>query len=242
MLSNPDTECIGANTETNKVTRPVFHAQAIFRLGSETREGRELLLRNYAGYSLAEILKKPELFITLMPGLFNTKIDCIKGICPSEGKKIFINLTPGQIKSPHLEECITRLLEVASPEFKIVLEVTENEVVDDWNYTLRTLHGLQERGIEIAIDDFGAGYANLKSLIQIRPTYVKVDRLILDKACIQPQAENFVYALVNFIHNLEMKAILEGIETAKHLAIAIKSRAEFGQGYLFEKPKAIVLP
>lgn len=226
------------HTDTSKC--PEFHAQGIYRLGSESREGRELLLRRYAGYTLPQILDRPELFVALMPGIFNAKIDCLKSISPTQGKKVFINLTPGQIKSEHLRACVDKLLAMADKKFSIVLEVTENECIEDWAYTIHTLKQFQQKGVEIAIDDFGAGYANLKSLIQVKPDYVKVDKLILDRACTCLDSENFTYALVSFIHNLGMKAILEGVETERHLAIAIKSRAEFGQGYLFERPQALM--
>lgn len=219
--------------------KSTYHAQGIYRLGSDVREGSELLLRQHGGYSLNDILDKPELFTKLLPGLFEAKIHCFPFIQDKHGQRVFINLTPGQLKNPQLPKYIDKLIMAANQRLKLVIEVTENELIDDWSNVIGTLRGIQRKGVEIAVDDFGTGYANLKSLICIRPAFVKIDRSIIDKACECQASENFIYSLVGFIHNLGMKAIIEGIETQEHLAIAMKSRAELGQGYLFEHPGAI---
>jgi EAL domain-containing protein (putative c-di-GMP-specific phosphodiesterase class I) len=230
------------SNELHSAEKSISYAQqGIYVLGSRRQAGRELLLRKCRHHNLADMLETPHLFVEHLDDLIDSKLELAKrkiGTNRGDGR-LFVNMTPSQLCSNSFERQIVKLADYHDNYEKIVIEVTENEGINDWSKIKGRLHLAKEAGLEIAVDDFGAGHSNIKSLIETGPDFVKVDRHILNAACENIDHENFLYSLVSFIHNLGMKAILEGVETAKHLTIAIKSRAAMGQGFHLHRPTII---
>lgn len=229
------------NSCSQPLASPIYHGQGIYYLGSQRCVGHELLLRRCAGGDLADMLATPSLFVDHLDDLFASKLNHAKRLIKNSKKRqrIFINFSPSQISAPGFLGKIEDLRQFSLKHGQVVIEVTEYENLCAYPQMLSRLNKAKGSGIEIALDDFGAGYANLESLSELKPSFVKIDREILLNSTKTKFHENLVYSLVNFIHNLGIKTVLEGVETLEHFKIALQSRAELGQGFFLQKPGPI---
>ncbi len=118
---------------------------------------------------------------------------------------------------------------------RIVMELTESDEMD--NDVLRRRQQIFERaGIRTALDDFGTGYSNDSALLNIRPSFVKVDMSLIQDIDSDEHKMTMVSNLIQLCHDMGAQVIAEGIETAEELKTLIRLGADFGQGYLLARP------
>ena len=122
------------------------------------------------------------------------------------------------------------------PRRRLTLELTENAVMEDFKTVERNLNVLVEAGIEFAIDDFGAGYSNLSYLARFPFNYLKVDRRLAENITSSAKDRIVLNGIVTLARGLELRVIMEGIETAEQLAFAERIGVPEAQGYLFAEP------
>lgn len=92
---------------------------------------------------------------------------------------VAINLSAAQLCDPLLVDKLQELVvRYALPADRIELELTESMLVEDMNQALDVLHALEAIGIQLSIDDFGAGYSNLAQLRQLPIKRLKIDPLV----------------------------------------------------------------
>lgn len=136
----------------------------------------------------------------------------------------------------------------ASPEFRdlladagdrIVVEITEHEAVDDYADLTAALDALRSRGVRIAIDDAGAGYANLRHALQLSPDIVKVDISLTRDIDTDRGRRALASALISFADEMGMTIIAEGIETEEELKTLRELGVRFGQGYYLAEPASL---
>ncbi len=94
----------------------------------------------------------------------------------------------------------------------------------------------KDHGFKIAIDDIGAGYASLESIIQTKPEVVKIDRKIVTGLAEDPFKRSIVKLIVAFCRENSIICIAEGIETKIDLEVVIELGVEAGQGYYLHRP------
>ena len=115
---------------------------------------------------------------------------------------------------------------------RLVIEVTEGELLDDLDSAAHKLELLRNQSIRIAIDDFGTGYTSLGHLRSLPLDILKIDRtFIQDKS-----AESLVKLIIDIGHLLGAKVTSEGIETVDQAAHVTELGSDALQGYLFSKP------
>ena len=147
---------------------------------------------------------------------------------------LFINVEPDADHpgcAPEDEE----LFEQAGRELRVVLEVTERQVVTSPAALLRTVDWARERSWGIAIDDLGADPMSLVMMPFLEPDVIKLDlRLIQDR----PSAEigEVVSAVLSQAERTGATILAEGIETPEHLEAAMAMGATIGQGWLLGRP------
>jgi EAL domain-containing protein (putative c-di-GMP-specific phosphodiesterase class I) len=86
------------------------------------------------------------------------------------------------------------------------------------------------------IDDFGTGYSSLSYLQRFDADALKVDRSFVTKMSDSKDSAELVRTIVNMAHNLGMKVVAEGVETAEQYTLLRALGCEYVQGYLFSKP------
>ena len=119
---------------------------------------------------------------------------------------------------------------------RIVVEITENRAIDAPASLDARLRTLRQRGVRLAIDDAGAGYAGLQRLIELGPDIVKLD-LALIRGIDQDLARTaLAEAMVGFCRATGALLVAEGIETVGELERLIEIGIDLGQGYLLARP------
>jgi EAL domain-containing protein (putative c-di-GMP-specific phosphodiesterase class I)/AmiR/NasT family two-component response regulator len=119
---------------------------------------------------------------------------------------------------------------------RIVLEITEHEAIEDYALLARALEELRERGIRLAIDDAGAGFASLRHTLLLRPDIVKVDISITRGIDSDRAKRALASALISFADEMGMTIVAEGIETAEELETLVALGVPFGQGFYLAEP------
>jgi EAL domain-containing protein (putative c-di-GMP-specific phosphodiesterase class I)/CheY-like chemotaxis protein len=120
--------------------------------------------------------------------------------------------------------------------YRIVLEITEHTPVSDYSALNAALLPLRKRGMRVAIDDAGAGFASLRHVIQLHPEIIKLDRSLVDGIDTHPSQMAVVKGLISSASQMGAAIVAEGIETVQELEVLDAMGAEFGQGYLLGRP------
>ncbi|HZB79586.1 MAG TPA: EAL domain-containing protein [Actinomycetota bacterium] len=121
-------------------------------------------------------------------------------------------------------------------EDRIVLEITEHEVIGDYGALAEALAPLRERGLRVAVDDVGAGYASLRHALQLGPDMVKMDISLTRGIDRDPGLRALATALISFADETNMTIVAEGIETPGELHTLRELGVRYGQGFYLALP------
>jgi EAL domain-containing protein (putative c-di-GMP-specific phosphodiesterase class I) len=118
----------------------------------------------------------------------------------------------------------------------IVVEVTEHRAIDTYGEMRHELEQLRGRGLRLAVDDAGAGYASLRHVLELRPDLLKVDRSLIDGLAGDPARQAAVSSFVALARDLHALVVAEGVETNEDLDAARALGLDAAQGYLLGRP------
>ena len=150
---------------------------------------------------------------------------------------ITVNLSAQQLQEPgFMDEVRGILAETRLPPERLVLEMTETVMFQDTSVIMNRLQGLRELGIRIAIDDFGTGYSSLGYLRRFPLDILKIAKEFIGPADSQEDWA-FAGAIVGIGRTLGLVIIAEGIEEAGQLERLRGMGCQYGQGYLFARPR-----
>jgi len=119
------------------------------------------------------------------------------------------------------------------------LEVTETTVAQNKNTAIDLLKGLREKGVRVAIDDFGTGYSSLSYLQQMPFDVLKIDKSFVDRINADDPSENICRTIIKMAHEMDKKAIAEGVETRDQLDFLKNNMCDFVQGFFYSRALAI---
>jgi EAL domain-containing protein (putative c-di-GMP-specific phosphodiesterase class I) len=145
-----------------------------------------------------------------------------------------INVSPKNI----LNGAIHRALHEA-PLHRIVLEVTEHVPIPDYSLFDQSLAPLRDRGIRLAVDDAGAGYASFLHILKLKPEIIKLDIGLIRNIDTDTTRRALTAALVGFAQESGSKLVAEGVETAPELDALRQLHVNIAQGYLLGHPLPI---
>lgn len=161
----------------------------------------------------------------------------IKAESPDDGL-IFLNIQP-QVLTDSAYRSGTTLDLLAkyglSPD-RIVLELTEKEAVTDYKSFEKIIDNYRAQGFRIAIDDAGTGYNSLKTIVSLKPEFIKIDKFLIRDIHIQPAQQQLVELLLEFSAQSNTFMVAEGIESAEELSFLKNLGVHFGQGYALGRP------
>lgn len=123
-----------------------------------------------------------------------------------------------------------------SPD-QVVLELTEKEAVTDYEEFEKIIDNYRQQGFRIAVDDAGTGYNSLKTIISLKPEFIKLDKSLIRDIHNQPAQQQLVELLLEFAVQSNTKVIAEGIENCLELSFLKNLGIHFGQGYALGRPK-----
>jgi PAS domain S-box-containing protein len=148
---------------------------------------------------------------------------------PSE-VSLFVNASPETIFATPFVSCF------GDNADRVTVEMTEHHQVDDYEGFTTRLRPLREAGGQVAIDDFGAGYASLRHILAIRPEWIKFDSSLTEGIGENPLAHALANSLVSFTEEVGVRVIAEGIETEDELEALREIGFRYGQGFYFGMP------
>jgi EAL domain-containing protein (putative c-di-GMP-specific phosphodiesterase class I)/AmiR/NasT family two-component response regulator len=119
---------------------------------------------------------------------------------------------------------------------RMVIEITEHEPVDDYVALSEALAPLRARGVRVAIDDAGAGYASLRHTLQLSPDIIKVDISLTRDIDADRGRRALASALISFADEMGMTIVAEGIESDAELRTLQELGVRYGQGFYLAEP------
>ncbi|MBI5919396.1 MAG: EAL domain-containing protein [Nitrosomonadales bacterium] len=151
--------------------------------------------------------------------------------------RVAVNLSARQFGEEGLAEKVADTLAETglNPSF-LELEITESMLMENAEESLRTLYQIRDQGVVLSIDDFGTGYSSLGYLRQFPVDYVKIDRSFVMEAPFNANDAAIASAIISMAHNLGLKVVAEGVETAQHVEFLRRFLCDEMQGYFFSRP------
>jgi EAL domain-containing protein (putative c-di-GMP-specific phosphodiesterase class I) len=146
------------------------------------------------------------------------------------GVYLSVNCSPRAAMSPVLAALVD------AHGSRIVIEITEHEAIEDYEVLAAALEALRARGVRVAIDDAGAGFASLRHTLFLRPDIVKVDTSLTRNIDGDRAKRALTSALVSFGREMDISIVAEGIETRKELEELVGLGVPFGQGFYLAEP------
>ncbi|MDH4274245.1 MAG: EAL domain-containing protein [Gammaproteobacteria bacterium] len=150
---------------------------------------------------------------------------------------VAINLSARSLQNDTILSQLDQILRLynISPS-DITLELTETSVMTDINRSLELLSQLDQRGVKLSLDDFGAGYTSLHYLKAFPIDELKIDRSFIRDMQTVPADAAIVQSVIELAHNMGLKVVAEGVEDATTLDLLKVMQCDVAQGYFFTKP------
>ncbi|MCX5069325.1 bifunctional diguanylate cyclase/phosphodiesterase [Micromonospora lupini] len=150
---------------------------------------------------------------------------------------ISVNLSARSLLDPRLPaEIADALRRHQVPPHRLVLEITETVVMSELEIIDEVLATLRSMGVQLAVDDFGTGFSSLTFLTRIAVDELKVDRSFVIRMADSPEAAAIVRTTVGLAHELGLRVVAEGVETAEQRLALAELGCTSAQGYHFFKP------
>ena len=154
-----------------------------------------------------------------------------------EGLRLSLNITPADLSTVgYVAEMIGLIDASGVPADCITLEITEQALLGDLERAADLLRRFSDRGLAIALDDFGAGFCNFRYLKILPLDYLKLDRTMVEGVSDNSRDLAVLRGIVTMAHSLGLKVIVEGIEREDQRAVIAAEGCEFYQGFLGAKP------
>jgi len=150
------------------------------------------------------------------------------------GVAIALNVSPTTALDSRFGELLVGVAD------RVVVEITEHAQVDDYDALRTALAPLRERGAQLAIDDVGAGFANLRHILRLAPDLVKLDLSLTQEISRDPAREALASSLVGFAEGVGASIVAEGISSDEDLALLRALGVDYGQGFHLARPSALL--
>jgi diguanylate cyclase (GGDEF)-like protein len=157
------------------------------------------------------------------------------------GPHLSLNLSPVQLQDDELASRILKVLEeTAFPPSRLEIELTEAALVTDLDAARAILSTLRERGVRVALDNFGTGHASLLQLRQLPFDKLKIDRTFVRRMNVDAESATLVRTIVSMAKNLGLVVVAEGVESAEQAKALAALGCDIGQGYHFGRATAAI--
>ncbi|AXQ30188.1 EAL domain-containing protein [Solimonas sp. K1W22B-7] len=222
-----------------------LHYQPKFDLRSGRITGAEALIR----WESPDGMVMPEAFIPLAEetglilsiGHWVLRAACLQnrawldaGIGPIP---VSVNLSRRQIANGDIAASVAAVLaDTGLPAELLELEVTESMVMPDAEQAAITLQRLRALGVRLSMDDFGTGYSSLSQLKRFPVQSLKIDRSFLREVTTDADSAAIVRAIISLGHNLDLRVLAEGVETAEQQAFLGANGCDELQGFYLARP------
>lgn len=145
---------------------------------------------------------------------------------------VSINLSPMILQT---RDFLSALEDV--PATRVVVEVTEHAAIDEFDVILESIEDLRDRGVRLAVDDLGAGYAGLSHALRLAPEILKLDNFLVAGIEKDRPRQALAFAASSFVTMTKGSIVAEGIETAEALETLRVLGVGLGQGFFLGRPE-----
>jgi EAL domain-containing protein (putative c-di-GMP-specific phosphodiesterase class I) len=153
------------------------------------------------------------------------------------GAFLTVNISPETASSLPNLDWFHRL-----PLRRVVIEISEEATIDNYEAFRHALDGLRARGLRVAVDDVGAGLASLKHLVMLPHDIIKLDLDVVRDVDTDHNCQAMVAALLALARARDTQVIAEGIETSNELVSLVDLGVGYGQGFHLAHPGPLPQP
>ena len=153
----------------------------------------------------------------------------------NDGIDLSINASPDTV----LDHRMAKMLEDLPSLEHVVLEITEHSAVERYEAIAARLKAYRERGLRIAVDDAGAGYASFRHILNLGPDRIKLDMSLTRDINADPARRALAAALIHFSADTGSQLIAEGVETAAEVSTLLELGVAKAQGYFLGRPMTL---
>lgn len=229
----------------------VLHFQPQFRLSDGAIVGAEALLRwqhpqrgLLAPAAFIDALTQSPAALNVGNWILQTACEAaaswrVKGLRPV---RMAVNLFPAQFHDEIISAQVDAALARSGlPPELLEIEITENIALNNDDAKITSLQSLRAKGVGLAFDDFGTGYASLSCLTRYPLTRIKIDRSFVQNIDKESSAEDTAVAssIIVMAHNLGLSVTAEGVETAAQEKFLQAKGCHEAQGFLYARPLPI---
>jgi EAL domain-containing protein (putative c-di-GMP-specific phosphodiesterase class I) len=150
-------------------------------------------------------------------------------------RRLFVNASAMLLRHPvFLDE--RNLASINRSHADVVVEISEKEMVRDYDAFREVLEAVRRAHMKIAIDDAGSGYSGLETILQVKPDYIKVADSLVRRIHEDPIKREIIASLAAIGKRIGATLVAEGIEVEPERKTLVDLGIEFGQGYLLGRP------
>jgi diguanylate cyclase (GGDEF)-like protein len=154
---------------------------------------------------------------------------------------VAVNISATNLLDANLIHLVSSLLSRHDlPADSLVIEITETSVIRDFERSRSVIEELRDLGINVSIDDFGAGFTSLAHLGSLAVRELKLDRIFITGLGTGQQGDRglqLVKATIELAHAMGLRVVAEGIEDEETLRVLTELHCDVAQGYFISKPK-----
>jgi diguanylate cyclase (GGDEF)-like protein len=151
--------------------------------------------------------------------------------------RVSVNVSPVQINSELVDRVRDIIKETGFDPQRLELEVTEDVLIKDFDQTASMFSRLRALGMQVAMDDFGAGFTSMANLRRLNFDRLKIDRIFTMELPNHRRASAIVRSMFVLAHELDLEVTVEGVETYEQFAFLREEGNCELQGFLFSPPK-----
>ena len=152
-------------------------------------------------------------------------------------RNVKFNLSPAELlKSGYSRDLIGLIREYELSPSYFQFEITETVATRYSEDLYRAVTEFTQAGIGLCLDDFGSGYANLNTVLQLPFSEIKLDKSLLSGICDTPKIASFYRSIVSVLQDMGYQIVSEGVETKQELDLVCRWGVTMIQGYYFSKP------
>jgi EAL domain-containing protein (putative c-di-GMP-specific phosphodiesterase class I) len=146
-----------------------------------------------------------------------------------------INLSPATLTSTPFLEFLTERVDPS----RLVLELTEHSVIDDYEEVRSAFAMIRDLGARIAVDDAGSGTSSMRHILKLAPEIIKLDRSLIATIDSDPARRALALSLAQFATRIGSDLVAEGVERSAEMTACYESGIRYAQGYLLGRPGPI---
>ena len=196
----------------------------------EFEEGKEKVI---SPFFFLDIAIKSGLYFDIAKEVLQQSLELFK----ERDEKISINFLPNDFYNEEMVSMFLDLIKDYDKKDQIIVEVTEQEGMEDFNKFAQVIQEFRKVGVLIAIDDFGSGYANYQHILMLKPDYIKIDGSLVKNVVTDNDSQILIKSIIDFAHKLNITVIAEYVENKEIFELLKEYGVDEFQGYYFGKPE-----